>query len=1066
MKLFKKLLFFVVFVSFVVPPFWVLAAEVNDWENPGMIGRNKEEPHVPIVPFAEVKSAVAGDVTASPFYQSLNGTWKFHWVRVPWQRPKDFYKKDFNVDSWNDIRVPGNWELQGFGVPLYTDEPYPFKPNPPKVPSDYNPVGSYRRDFTLPENWMERQVFIHFAGVKSAMYLWVNGKEVGYSQGSRTPAEFDITGYVEKGKNTVALEVYRWCDGSYLENQDAWRMSGIERDVFLFSTPKIHIRDYFVLAGLDKNYRDGIFNLRMDVINYSAEDALPFWVQVELLDSSDPGKVLLDVRDKVSIKAGGLKTFQVERKIENPAKWSAETPHLYTLVFTLKTLSGETVEALSTRIGFRSVEIKDGQLLVNGVPVYIKGVNRCTHDPVYGHYVSRETMIEDIRLMKRFNINAVRTSHYPNDTQWYDLCDRYGLYVVDEANIESGGMYFHPDKTLMDKPEWEPAYLDRTRRMVERDKNHPSIITWSLGNECGDGPHFETTYDWIKQRDPSRPVQSEDAKLKDHTDIYCPMYRTIPQIEAYAAKPQRRPLILCEYAHAMGNSVGNLKDYWDVIYKYKHLQGGFIWDWVDQGVLKVNHEGEKYWAYGGDFLPVGVDHIGKNFLINGLVFPNRRIHPHIWEVKKVYQYVEVKPLDLAAGRVQVTNRYDFTNLKTLDVYWQVTGDRVVEGEGKLPPLDIAPHAAAEVLVPLPAITVKPGVEYFLKLSFKTWKASELVPAGFETAWEQFKLPLYKPAPSQDPAAMPALELVKSGHRIRVKGSHFNLFIDGKSGRLVSWIYKGTEMLKAGPVPNFWRAPTDNDFGWGMPEECRVWRDAGKKRTIGSVTASQVGTSIVRVEIEAVLPPGTGAARYFTTYTVYGSGVIKVFNRFVPVEGKTMPSMPRFGMTMTLPAQFSNIQWFGRGPYETYWDRKTGAAVGIYSSNAAAQYHPYIRPQENGNKTDVRWVALTDARGMGLLAVGMPLLSISARHFLNEDFDPGSKKRQRHPFDLKKRNLVTLNLDYKQMGVGGDTSWGDRARPHPEYTLPVKEYAYGFYLRPFSPKDGTPVELSKRVKSRE
>jgi beta-galactosidase len=1053
---------FVLAVFIAVLPFFS-AASVNDWENPRMIGKNKEAPHCPVIPYENVEDAVSGK--PSPFYISLDGVWKFHWVRVPDQRPKNFYKEDFCLDGWNDIKVPGNWELQGFGAPLYTDEPYPFKPNPPRVPHDYNPVGSYRRDFTLPDHWLGRRVFIHFGAVKSAMYLWVNGKEVGYSQGSRTPAEFDITPYARKGKNTLAVEVYRWCDGSYLENQDAWRMSGIERDVFLFSTPYIHIRDYFVHASLDKNYNNGLFKLDVEIKNFLAAKNDNYSFDVLLQDRTGKTVTLVHQRTPLSVQPSKLLLIGLkELKLENPKKWSAETPYLYDLILSLLDEKGRIVETVSSKVGFRTVEIKGGQLLVNGVPIYIRGVNRHSHDPITGQYVTRDRMVEDIRLMKMFNINAVRNSHYPAAPLWYDLCDKYGLYVVDEANIESGGMAFHPDRTLMDKPQWEKAYIDRTWRMVEWNKNHPSIIVWSLGNECGDGPHFQATYQSIKTRDPSRPVQSEDAKLNAHTDIYCPMYRRIGQIEEYARQKQRRPLIMCEYAHAMGNSVGNLQDYWDVIYKYDQLQGGFIWDWVDQGLLKKNEKGQFFWAYGGDFLPVGVDHTDKNFLINGLVFPDRTPHPHAWEVKKVYQQAGARAVDLASGKIALVNRFDFTNLNTLDIDWQVTGDDVAIAEGKLSgdDINVPPRTSKILTLPLPVIQPEPGVEYFLTVRFKTREAGLLLPAGHETAWDQFKLPFYKEIPPVDAASLPALTLEQTGTHFIIQGSAFTLFIDRKTGNIISWIYKGKEFIKTGPEPGFWRAPTDNDFGWDMPKECRVWRDAASRRRIKTVSAKQVHDGSVQVTIEALLPENTGSAGFVTTYTILGSGCVQVTNRFTPGKSDGLPVIPRLGMTMALPASFDTVTWYGRGPHESYCDRKTGAAIGVYSGSVMEQYHPYIRPQENGNKTEVRWVALTGRGGVGLLAVGMPTLDFSVHHFFNEDFDPGEEKKQRHPYDLTQRDLVSLDLDYGQMGVGGDTSWGDRARPHPQYRLPVKEYTYGFFLRPFFPNDGTPVKLSKTI----
>jgi len=667
-------------------------------------------------------------------------------------------------------------------------------------------------------------------------------------------------------------------------------------------------------------------------------------------------------------------------------------------------------------------------------------------------------MIKDIQLMKKFNINAVRTSHYPNHPRWYELGDKYGLYIVDEANIESHGMGYDPDKTLGNNPEWKAAHLDRTIRMVERDKNHPSIIIWSLGNEAGDGVNFKATSAWIKKRDPSRPVQYERAGTRPHTDIVCPMYRTIHHLQEYLRKGlDGRPLIMCEYAHAMGNSVGNLQNYWDFFDQHKELQGGFIWDWVDQGLLKRTEEGEEFWAYGGDFGPPGTPS-DLNFCINGLVFPDRKLHPHIWEVKKVYQCIKVKPIDLKAGKIEIQNRYDFMNLSEFDISWAVRAEEEEIAKGKLPGMDVRPHDLKVITLPLPKIRPEVGVEYFLNMRFRTIEETLLIPKGYEVAWEQFKLPLYKPAPKVDLAEFPELSLNETEKSVQIKGQNFSVIADKRTGEITSLVYEGTEFIKRGPVPNFWRAPTDNDFGSNMPKRLAIWKEASTKRSVAEFQARQISAQEVQIDVVFTLPAVN--SKYYTTYKVFGSGDIIITNKFVP-GSKDLPEIPRIGMTKTLPVEFENISWYGRGPHESYWDRKSGAAVGVYSGKVMDQYHPYIRPQENGNKTDVRWVALTNDKGLGLLAVGMPLLSISAHHFLNQDFDPGPVKQQRHTYHLRKRDLVTLNPDYKQMGVGGDTSWGDRARPHPEYTLYAKEYSYSFRLRPFSSKDETPMALSKQ-----
>ena len=1053
----------------------IMAETVNDWENPAVVGRNKEAPRCFFIPYADIKTALQNDPVTSPFYQSLNGTWKFNWVRKPADRPVDFYKDDYDTTGWHDINVPGNWELQGYGVPIYTDTDYPFPANPPHIPHNYNPVGSYKRFFTIPGNWQGRQVFLHFAGVKSAMYVRLNGEEVGYSQGSKTPAEFNITRYLRKGRNSLSVEVYRWSDGAYLEDQDYWKISGIERDVFLYTTPNVYIRDFFAKADLDKNYRNGKFSLDVHIKNALPKKTGNYIVQISLY--GQPGtnapapthavgsskvfgsreSLIFRLSQNVEIGKNEEKVLHFKKLIRNPLKWTAETPNLYSLIIELKNNTTKTIEAVSHKIGFRKVEIKDGQLLVNGTAITVKGVNRHEHEPRTGRVVTEEYMLKDIRLMKQHNINAVRTSHYPNVPRWYELCDLYGLYVIDEANIESHGMGYDPDKALANQPEWQHAFLDRTISMVERDKNHPCIIIWSLGNESGEGVNFRATYNWIKKRDRSRPVQSEDAGLDNYTDIYCPMYKRIRHLLEYAEKKKDRPLILCEYAHAMGNSVGNLQDYWDVIESYKHLQGGFIWDWVDQGLLAKNEQGEEFFAYGGDFGPAGTPS-DQNFCINGLVFPDRKIHPHIHEVKKVYQYIGVKPVDLLNGKIEITNKYDFINLDHVTMTWEVMAEEKEMARGNLSSLNIAPATAVEYQLPLPRIEARPGVEYFLNLSFVTKDKTPLLPTGHELAGEQFKFPLYRPVPKMNLRKTGKLKLKNRAKFIKVKGKNFTLYLDKEKGEITSWTYHGCEFIKSGPVPNFWRAPTDNDFGSGMQKRCRVWQKAGEKRKTDSVTVERLNAHEIRVHVAATIPAGN--SKYYTTYRILGSGDIVIQNRFIPGSGK-LPEIPRFGMTMILPVEFDHISWYGRGPHENYRDRKTSAFVGLYEGPVMDQYHPYIRPQENGNKTDVRWAALTNKQGMGILAVGMPRLSISAHHFFNNDFDEGLEKRNRHTYHVKKRDLVTLNLDYKQQGVGGDTSWGDRARPHPEYRLPAREYSYSFRLRPFSPKDGPPSKLSKQ-----
>jgi len=1011
--------------------------QANDWEDPEMIGRNKEAPHATLMPFADAATAESGDRTASPWFKSLNGDWKFNWSPNPAERPVDFYRPDFDVTGWDDIPVPANWQLQGYGYPIYTNIPYAWgNPDPPHVPHDFNPLGSYRRTFEVPDTWDGRQVILHFAGVDSAFYLWVNGEMVGYSQGSRTPAEFNITSYLQAGKNVVAAEVYRYSDGSYLECQDFWRLSGIFRDVFLFSVGDLDIRDFQVDTILDESYQDAQLDLTIWVRSFANREEIAV-IEAELLDAAgDP--VLAAFGAMGEIAPGQESKVRLAADVVNPLKWSAEEPNLYTLQLTLKDYKGAVVEVLSSRIGFRSSEIKDGQLLVNGVPILIKGTNRHEHDPVTGHVISRESMIQDILLMKQHNLNAVRTSHYPDVAEWYELTDQYGLYVIDEANIESHGIGYDPDKTLGNKPEWERAHLDRTISMVERDKNHPSIIIWSLGNEGGDGVNFQATSKWIHERDPSRPVHYERAEMEPHTDIYAPMYASVEEIIEYAETHSDRPLILCEYTHAMGNSNGGVKEYWDAIYKYPQLQGGFVWDWVDQGLRKEvpGKPGEYFFGYGGDFEPEGVYH-DDNFCMNGLVSADRTPHPGLYEMKKVYQYIWTTALDLAQGRLEIRNLYDFKTVDLVDATWTLMADGETLAEGTLPQLDIAPGQSQIVTIPYPAISPEPGVEYWLNMSYRLSDSAPWAEAGHEVAWEQFKLPFSAPSAEAEVASMPELAVEESADAIVVSGDGFSVLFTRTTGTIDSLRHGDTEMIHSGPRPHFWRAPIDNDKGNNLPERSAVWRAASDNWVVDSTEVERIGPSVVRVLVRGNLPDVESTNEI--VYTVFGNGEIQVDHSFQPGESE-LPEMPRFGMQMTVPAAFESMAWYGRGPHESYWDRKTGAAVGVYSGSVDEQYFDYSEPQENGNKTDVRWVSLTRSDGKGLQAAGMPLLSVSAHFYTTEDME-----KAKHKYEMERRDFVTLNLDYRQTGVGGEDSWG--ARPLPQHILNPEPFSYSFRLRP-------------------
>ncbi|MEE8573384.1 MAG: glycoside hydrolase family 2 TIM barrel-domain containing protein, partial [Gemmatimonadota bacterium] len=981
------------------------------------------------IPFADKASALSRDPGRSPFVQSLNGPWKFHWVSDPADRPPDFFRADFDDGSWDEIPVPSNWELLGYGIPIYTDIPYPFPPDPPRVPDHWNPVGSYRRSFTVPDDWAGMQVFVHFGSVKSAMYVWMNGQAIGYSQGSKMPAEFNITRFLKPGANTLAVQVYRFSDGAYLEGQDYWKISGIERDVFLVAVPSVHIRDFWARPELDAEYVDGLLTIDVELRSVLARPVSAYRLTAELLDRNGDPAFDVPLTTTFALEAAGTDWVTLQGAVPSPRKWTAETPDLYTLVLTLADDEGRTLQVIPARVGFRTVEIRDGMLQVNGVPVTLRGVNRHEHDPHTGRVMSDELMLRDIELMKRYNVNAVRTSHYPSDPRWYDFADEYGLYIVDEANIESHGMGYDPQVTLGNDPAWKAAHLDRTIRMVQRDKNHPSVIIWSLGNEGGDGVNFEATSAWIHRADPSRPVQYERAIQRPHVDIYAPMYARIPHLLDYASEPRDRPLIMCEYAHAMGNSVGNLQDYWDVIEAHDQLQGGFIWDWADQGLYAETWQGEPFWAYGGDYGPPGVPSDG-NFLINGLVQPDRTPNPHFEEVRKVYQNIRIRPVSLESNRIRIVNRHDFTDLAEFTASWELSADtRGILARGDIGALTLAPHDSIELTLPLTPIDAAPGVEYFLRIEFRTREENPFLPAGWLAAWEQFRLPAYRPPVPARIAEMSPVEIHESGEAITVAGEDFSVTIDPATGLLKSFTLDGRELLKSGLEPDFWRAPTDNDYGYRMPRVQGVWKDAGRIRTLERLETRRVGPGEVRIDVELGLPAVN--ARHYLSYQVYGTGDVVVTSRFVPAsvvmgDGR-LPDLPRFGMRFTLSPELDDVSWYGRGPHENYRDRHTGSPVGLYEASVDALYFPYIRPQENGNRTEARWVAFRDSTGVGLAAIGMPTLDWSALRFLQEDLDEGPTKRGRHTYDLRPRDLVAVHLDYRQMGVGGDNSWG--AQPH-------------------------------------
>lgn len=1074
----------------------VCDADTPDWENEQVVHINTEPPRATFVPFPNANAALAGDRESSPFFRSLDGAWKFNWVSKPDERPTNFFLTDFDDSAWKTIDVPSNWEMKGYGVPIYLGSGYPFKMDPPRVtdapPTNWtayaqrDPVGSYRRTFELPADWAGRRVFIHFDGVESAFYLWVNGQRVGYSQDSRTPAEFDLTDYLQPGTNQLAVEVYRWSDGSYLEDQDKWRMSGIFRPVYLYSTAAVRIRDFAVRTELDSNYCDGTLQIKPELAAYTGHSLANWTVRAQLYDaagqrvftnelSHDAKEVLnpnysAKILDDRMPQRGQPKFAWLEGTVKNPGKWTAETPNLYKLVLTLCDEEGKVVEADSCRVGFRKIEIRDGRFLINGQPIRLRGVNRHEIDPDTGQSLSPERMVQDIELMKQANINAVRTCHYPDDPRWYDLCDRYGIYVLDEANICTHGTRGF----LANDPRWHNAFLDRAIRLAERDKNHPSVIIWSMGNESGYGPNFAAISGWLHAFDPTRPVHYEGAQGKpvdpptvDIIGRFYPRLTTEPYVKPDAPWNTRwdkllelaqrtndnRPVLATEYAHAMGNAVGNLQEYWDEIYSNPRMLGGFIWEWVDQGLHKTMPDGTVFMAMGGDFGDVP-NHGG--FCIKGLVFGDRMVQPKYWEVKKVYQPVLIEPVTLKPGKVMVkiSNRNSFLNLNKYEVRWSVTSDGIVLQSGDLNPVDCAPGKSVEVKIPVKKfLDPKPDSDYWLRLSFHRRTNSLWAPAGYEIAWEQMQLSVKPPAVAKTKGAdLPALKLVQDGDTVQINnGTNFTATFSRSAGTLMSLVYDGREMLApatdglVGPILQVWRAPTDNDKGFGN-WLARDWRQAGLdhlERHVNSFAVTQPKPNEVQVIVVATSTATDGMFVHRAIWTVRGDGLLDLNNEFKP--SGNLPPLPRIGVVMRVAGEFENLRWYGRGPWENYSDRKRSADMGVWSGTVTGQYVPYVKPQETGNKEDVRWLTLTDTNGTGLrvVAEGKPM-AVSAIHFTAADLGA-----VRHNYELKPRPEVVLSLDAKQSGLG-DSSCGPGVLER-YAVLPAQTYHLRLLFRPTSPR---------------
>lgn len=1035
-----------------------------EWQDETRLPEGTVAPFATLTVFPDEASARTLPRERSPFVQSLNGDWKFRWAPTPAGRTSGFWEPAYDDSAWKTIPVPSNVEVQGYGIPIYSNIPYPWLAHtPPLVPDQYNSVSSYRRTFRVPAAWAGREIYLTFDGVNSFFTLWLNGVKLGFSKDSRTPATFRLTPSLKSGDNLLAVEVIRWCDGSYLEDQDFWRLSGIFRDVTLWSTPPVHLRDFRVRTPLDAACRDA--ELLVDAeFTSTAPDAREVTLHATLL-TPEGAEALRAPALRTRVVPGTPATVAVRCPVPAPKKWSAETPHLYTLLLTVRDARGDVLETIPWRVGFRSVAIKDGQLLVNGMPTLFRGVNRHEWDPDLGQVVTRERMLEDIRLMKQHNINAVRTCHYPDVPEWYALCDEYGLYLIDEANIESHGMGYGKE-SLAHVASWGPAHLDRTIRMFERDKNHASVIIWSLGNEAGWGDNFRATAAWLKAHDTTRPVHYERDETGEVVDLITPMYARPEALRAYAAGQHTKPYIQCEYSHAMGNSNGDLWAYWRPIYDgAKYLQGGYIWDWVDQGLrtpvpasrkierldnprsLPLDPQLGTFFAYGGTFGPPDIASDG-NFCANGLVNADRTPHPGLAEVKKVYQPIQMRAGDLARAEVEFQNWLDFLPAEAwLTAAWRVTADGRTLQQGTLANFTLAPREKKKLALPLRPPALAPATEYFLELSFTLRQATPWAPAGHEMAWAQFKLPWTAPAGPVAPAGA-ALQLDDRAGRLTVRGTGFRAAFDRATGLLVSLAAGDAELLERPLGPHFWRAPIDNDRGShmaGPPDrqhkvDLSPWRQAHASWRPAAVTATQPAPG--RIVVTATGALADFGAPYRLQWTVLGSGDLLVESTLTPGD-RPLPELPRFGMQATLRAGFDTLAWLGRGPQETYWDRQD-ARIGLYRGRVRDQYFDYIKPQETGNKEGVRWLALTDARGRGLLAVGDPLLSANALHYATDDLFCATHKEHHYRYLMPERSTVTLNLDLHQRGLGGDDSWG--ALPHREFRLLAPPYTYRYRLR--------------------
>ena len=1014
------------------------AQTFKEWQDESVNEINRAAMHTHFFAYENAEKAGSDVKENSKNFMSMNGSWKFFWVKNADQRPTDFWKVEYNDKGWDDMKVPAVWELNGYGDPIYVNIGYPwrnqYKNNPPYVPTEKNHVGSYRREFVIPADWNGKDIVAHFGAVSSNMYLWVNGKFVGYSEDSKLEAEFDLTPYVKPGqKNLIAFQVFRWCDGSYFEDQDFFRYTGVARDCYLYARNKKRIDDIRVVPDLDAEYKSGSLTVNLSLKGNAA-------VSLELLDAANKTVATAEVK-------GAGKQSSVIR-VDNPNKWTAETPYLYTLRATLKE-GGKVTEVVPLKVGFRKIELKNSQLLVNGQPVLFKGADRHEMDPDGGYVVSRERMIQDIQIMKKFNLNAVRTCHYPDDSFWYDLCDKYGIYVVAEANLESHGMGYD-EATLAKVPSFKKTHLERNQRNVQRNYNHPSIIFWSLGNEAGYGSNFDAAYDWVKKEDPSRAVQYERSGYEGKTDIHCPMYLNYKDCIKYCEDDSKtKPLIQCEYAHAMGNSEGGFKEYWDLVRKYPKYQGGFIWDFVDQSCRWTGKNGKMIYAYGGDFNRF--DASDNNFCDNGLISPDRVPNPHMYEVGYFYQNIWTTAADLKAGELNVYNENFFRDLSAYALEWEVMKNGIVVRTGRVDNLNVAPQQTAKIKLDLGKTCA--CAEWLLNVKYVQKQREGLIPAGHIVAKDQLVLNEYK-APAMilqnvtDMNIQTALPRIDDANSqcVMIEGENFNIQFAKADGFMDKYMVDGLDMIKEGAklTPNFWRAPTDNDFGAGLQQKYAVWKNP-KFKLASLKSEMKDGLAVVSAEYE--MPSVSAGTKLQLTYEINNRGAVKVNQKLVAEKGAKVSNIFRFGMQMVMPKSFENISYYGRGPVENYIDRKWATELGVYNQTVTNQFYAYIRPQENGNKTDIRWWKQFNEAGRGLQFVAEAPFSASALHYTIESLDSGWEKKQEHSNEVEPADLTNFLIDKVQMGLGCVDSWG--AIPREEYMLPYGDYEFTFIMQPIN-----------------